>query len=99
MQYGRTDSAAVGYTVHVDNLCTDPNLLALYNSLDGGARYVFQPVQDAVPDYNLPNLAAGQVFGTARGTQIRVVIVDTGAFMDPRSCEDWWIIRPGYGAC
>lgn len=92
-KYTRDDSAAPnGYAVHVDNICTDPNLLALYNSLDSGARYVYQGYPYA---YNLPNLPAGRQFGTARGTEIRVAVVDSGAFMDPRSCGDWWLIRPG----
>jgi hypothetical protein len=99
LQYGRTDSAASGYTVHVDNICTDPNLLNLYNSLDGGARYVYKGTPDTTPDYNLPNLPAGQVFGTARGTQVRVAIVDSGAYMDPRSCNEWWQIRPNHPGC
>ena len=35
LRYPREDSAgAAGYTVHVDGLCTDPNLLALYTQLD-----------------------------------------------------------------
>jgi hypothetical protein len=90
-RYTREDSSgSLGYTLFVDNVCTDPNLLALYASLDGGARYVF-----GGGSYNLPNLPAGQVFATARGSEIRVAVVDTGAFMDPRSCNEWWQIRPG----
>ena len=99
LKYTREDSAATGYLVHVDNICTDPNLLALYNSLNGGARYVFYPTQDHGVDYNLPNLPAGQVFGTARGGEIRVAIVDSGAVMDPRSCNEWWQVRPGHSGC
>ncbi len=91
LHFTREDSAARGYTVHVDNICTDPNLLALYNALDGGARYAYPS-----PGYNLPGLTAGKVFGTARGAEIGVALVDTGAFMDPRSCLEWWEIRPGY---
>src|SRR5579859_518570 len=92
-KYTRDDSVAPnGYTLHMDNLCTDPNLLALYHALDTGARYIYRG-----PSYNLPNLPAGQLFGTARGAEVRVAIVDSGAFMDPRSCGDWWEIRPGRG--
>jgi hypothetical protein len=97
LHYGREDSAALGYTVHVDNICTDPNLLALYNALDDpdGPRYEYP-----VASYNLPNLPAGKSFGTARGTEVVVAIVDSGGFMDPRSCNEWWQIRPGYaGSC
>lgn len=88
LKYTREDSVGPsGYTLHVDNICIDPNLLALYAAHDGGARYVFQGYPYG---YNLPNLPAGQMFGTARGSEIRVAIVDSGAFMDPRSCNEWW---------
>jgi hypothetical protein len=95
-KYTRDDSVGPnGYTVHVENICTDPNLLALYNSLDnaGGPRYVYYGPADGTPDYNLPTLPAGQVFGTARDSEIRVGIVDSGAFMNPLSADEWWQIR------
>ncbi|MCC7358514.1 MAG: hypothetical protein IT317_03505 [Anaerolineales bacterium] len=99
-KYTREDSVAPnGYLVHVDNICTDVNLLALYNSLNQGARYVYLGVQDHNVDYNLPNLPAGQVFGTARGGEVRVAVVDSGTFLDPRSCNEWWQIRPGHPGC
>ncbi|MBN1179852.1 MAG: hypothetical protein JXD18_11600 [Anaerolineae bacterium] len=94
LRYTREDSSgAPGYTVHIDNICTDPNLLALYNQLDdpAGPRYVYPN-----PSYDLPNLPAGQPLGVARNTEIVVAIVDTGAFLDSRSMNDWWQIRPGY---
>lgn len=98
LRYTREDSSASpGYTVHVDNICTDPNLLTLYSELDdpNGPRYEYPN-----RSYQLPNLYAGQPFGTARGSEIVVAIVDTGAFMDPRSCNEWWQIQPGYsGPC
>ncbi len=96
-KYTREDSVGPnGYTLHVDNICTDPNLLAVYNSLDAasGPRYVYVGQGYG---YDLPTLAAGQVFGTARGSEIVIAIADTGAFMDPRSCNEWWQIRPGQG--
>jgi hypothetical protein len=103
LRYTREDSSgSPGYTLHVDNICTDPDLLALYESLDApdGPRYVFVPPRNRPYAYNLPNLPAGQTFGTARDTEIVVAIVDTGTFMDPRSCHEWWQVRPGYtGAC
>jgi hypothetical protein len=98
LRYTREDSSgSAGYTVHIDNICTDPNLLALYNTLDNpdGPRYQYPN-----PSYNLPNLPAGKPIGTAREGEIVVAITDTGAFMDPRSCNEWWQIRPGYsGIC
>lgn len=103
LRYTREDSSgSPGYTLHVDNICTDPNLLALYKSLDdpGGPRYVYKPPSQRPYAYDLPNLPAGQPLGTARDGEIVVAIVDTGTFMDPRSCNEWWQIRPGYaGAC
>ena len=97
LHYTREDSAAVGYTLHVDQICTDPNLLALYNSLDApaGPRYQYPS-----SGYNLPVLAAGQPFGTTGFGEMVVAVVDTGAFQDTRSCNEWWQIRPGYtGSC
>jgi hypothetical protein len=98
LRYTREDSSgSQGYTVHVDKICTDPNLLALYRQLDdpNGPRYRYPS-----PSYNLPVMPAGKVFGTARGNEAVVAIVDTGPFMDPRSCDEWWQVRPGYsGGC
>ena len=97
LHYTREDSSATGYTVHIDQICTDPNLVALYNSLDdaNGPRYDFPSA-----GYNLPTLAAGQMLGTTSSQDMVVAITDTGAFQDPRSCNEWWQIRPGYGgAC
>jgi hypothetical protein len=88
LRYTRGDSACcAGFTLHVDNICTDPNLLALYNSLDapGGPRYQYPNSQ-----YSLPNLPAGKPFGTARDTEVVVAIADAGCFLDPRSCQDFW---------
>jgi hypothetical protein len=103
LRYSRDDSAgSAGYTVHVDNICADPNLLALYDSLDNptGPRYTYVPPGERPYSYDLPNLAEGEVFGTARSEELVVAIVDTGAFIDTRSCTDWWQIRPGYaGSC
>ena len=98
LRYAREDTAgAAGYTVHVEGLCTDPNLLTLYNQLDvaNGARYVYPS-----GPYPLPVLPAGKPIGVARGNEVVVAVVDTGSFMDPRSCNEWWQIRPGYtGTC
>lgn len=93
LHYTREDSAARGYTLHIDQICTNPNLLALYNSLDraDGPRYVYPS-----DGYDLPTLAAGQTFGTTSNNDMVVAIADTGAYQDPRSCNEWWQIRPGY---
>ena len=97
LHYTREDTSAVGYTIHIDNICTDPNLLALYESLDNenGPRYDYPS-----SGYNLPALPAGKMIGTTGMGDMVVAITDTGAFMDTRSCNEWWQIRPGYtGSC
>jgi hypothetical protein len=78
LKYTPDDHVIGGYTLHMENICVEPRLLALYQSWN-----------DAGRDY-LPALRAGQAFGRARGDEIGVVIRDRGAFMDPRSRKDWW---------
>ncbi|MGD1994675.1 MAG: hypothetical protein PVI59_15885 [Anaerolineae bacterium] len=100
LRYTREDSSgSPGYTVHIDNICVDPNLLSLYEALDDpdGPRYVYVPPNSRPYGYDLPNLPAGKVIGVAKEEEIVVAIVDTGVFLDPRSCNDWWQLRPGYG--
>jgi hypothetical protein len=83
--YTREDTVANGYAVHIENVCVDPNLLALYRSQitsDGWRK-----------TGKLPALRNNQPFGTALNTEILVAIRDRGSFMDPRSRKDWW---PGY---
>ena len=48
---GRGDSVMPGYTVHIEGLCTDPKLLALYNQLNAanGPCYVFPALPVAGP--------------------------------------------------
>jgi hypothetical protein len=99
LRYTREDSSAIGgYSVFVDNICTDPNLLALYRQLDdpNGPRYKYSATRPYA--YNLPNLPAGHPLGTAKGGEVVVAISDTGRFWDPRSCNEWWRVRPGYSA-
>ena len=71
-----------GYTIHVENVCVEPDLVALYREGDDKGRT------------ELPALAAGQAFGVALGHEIRVAIRDVGSFMDPRSRKDWWVGHP-----
>lgn len=78
LKYTREDNVVSGYTLHIDGFCTDPNLFALYQQQNTQGRN------------NLPALGSGEVFGTAQGSDVRVVIRDTGSFMDPRSRRDWW---------
>jgi hypothetical protein len=80
--YTRQDSVAAGYVVHLQGVCVDPNLLALYraqNNADGWRT-----------NNRLPALRNDQPLGTMLGEEVRVVIRDKGSFMDPRSSKDWW---------
>jgi hypothetical protein len=76
--YTREDTPAYGYVVHLEGVAVAPELVALYQELSTAGRH------------NLPALRNGEVLGTAGGTSIKVAIRDTGMFMDPRACKDWW---------
>ncbi|MBI3942597.1 MAG: hypothetical protein HY326_06240 [Chloroflexi bacterium] len=78
LKYTREDNVIYGYTLHLENLCVDPQLLALYQSLNAAGRH------------QLPALAGGQPIGRAAGSQVGVAIRDTGTFMDPRARNSWW---------
>ena len=78
LKYTREDNVVYGYTVHIENLCVDFNLLAAYRQADSRGRS------------SLPALRNGQAVGTAAGNEIRVAVRDVGSFMDPRSRKDWW---------
>jgi hypothetical protein len=78
LKYTREDHVVYGYTIHVENICVEPSLLALYQEWNEAGRA------------ELPALRAGQPFGRARGQEIGVAIRDTGRFMDPRWRPDWW---------
>ncbi len=80
--YTRQDTVADGYAVHIEDVCVDPNLLALYRAqTDADGWHVTG---------QLPALRNNQALGTASNTQIKVAIRDRGTFMDPRSRKDWW---------
>jgi hypothetical protein len=78
VKYTREDNVVAGYTLHVDNVCVDRNLIALYNQRNSEGRR------------NLPALREGQAFGRANSSELIVAIRDWGTFMDPRSRKDWW---------
>jgi len=78
LKYTRNDNVILGYTLHVENVCVEPNLLALYQVSNSAGRG------------QLPALRPGQAFGYARGGETGVAIRDNGTFMDPRSRADWW---------
>ncbi len=81
VKYTRTDNVKHGYTLHMESVSVDSNLLALYRQANAAGRG------------ELPALRAGQAFAMAASTEIRVAIRDTGTFMDPRSRKDWWRAR------
>ena len=78
LTYTREDSPAVGYMVHLEDICVDPNLLDLYRRLDADGRHM------------LPAIHNDEQVGTAASDQVLVAVRDTGSFMDPRSRKDWW---------
>lgn len=71
-----------GYVVHLMNLCVDPALVALYRAQlsTDGRRSTMQ----------LPALRNNQPIGTAAGVTLTMAVRDGGAYMDPRSLNDWW---------
>lgn len=76
--YTRDDSVANGYAVHLENLCVDPELLAIYRgSVAAGRGY-------------LPALREDQPLGSAGLGDVLVAVRDRGVFFDPRSRRDWW---------
>ncbi len=77
LHIGREDEF-FGYVIHIDGVCTDPDLLARYRQNHAAGRG------------SLPALRGHQAFGVAAGREIQVAVRDTGSFMDPRSRNDWW---------
>jgi hypothetical protein len=78
LKYTREDNVVRGYTLHLEGICVEPRLVALYDAWNSSGR-----------EY-LPALRAGQALGRAQGGEIRVAIRDSGTFLDPRSRKDWW---------
>ncbi len=78
LKYTGEDNVVYGYTLHLEDICVDPDLVALYEYWNDAGRG------------QLPALVEGQAFATAGSSEIRVSIRDTGAFLDPRSDKDWW---------
>ena len=78
LKFTREDNVVWGYTLHLEDVCVDPGLLALYNDLNAQGRG------------RLPALRPGQPFARALSASPGVAIRDNGSFMDPRSIKDWW---------
>lgn len=80
--YTRRNSVASGYVVHMEDICVNPNLVALYR-----AQLDAEGWNDTG---RLPALRNNQALGQALGLEIKVAVRDAGSFMDPRSQKDWW---------
>ncbi len=80
--YTRDDSVAFGYAIHLENICVDANLLALYQAQNDANGYRSTGF--------LPALHEEEFFAIALDTEIQVAIRDRGTFLDPRSRKDWW---------
>jgi hypothetical protein len=78
LKYSREDNVLKGYTLHLERICVEPSLLALYRQMDRAGRW------------NLPAIKAGRPFARASGSSLGLVIRDSGNWMDPRCCNDWW---------
>lgn len=77
LHIGREDGFG-GYVIHIEGVCVDPDLVALYQQLHAAGRR------------ELPALRGREPFGRAISDEIRVAVRDTGHFLDPRSRNDWW---------
>ncbi len=78
LKYTGEDNIVSGYALHVVGVCIEPKLRAAYADANAKGRA------------GLPGIATGHPFARARGSSVRVMIRDTGAFMDPRVRKDWW---------
>lgn len=78
LKYTREDSVAAGYTVHIEDICVDPNLIRTYQNLNAQGRG------------ELPAVRGGDEVGVARTNEVKMAIRDTGQFLEPRSRKDWW---------
>jgi len=78
LKYTGEDNIVYGYALHVLDVCVEPKLRETYVDANAKGRA------------SLPALAIGRSFARARGATVRVVVRDTGAFMDPRVRKDWW---------
>jgi hypothetical protein len=77
LRVGNEDNLS-GYVIHLEDVCVEPDLLALYRDLNDAGRE------------RLPVLDGRQPVGRALGGEIKVAIRDSGHFLDPRSRNDWW---------
>ncbi|MBK8049157.1 MAG: hypothetical protein IPK16_19790 [Anaerolineales bacterium] len=76
--YTREDTVANGYVVHLENICVDPALVALYQASNAAGRGA------------LPALRQDETLGTMAQDALLIAVRDRGTFTDPRSRLDWW---------
>ncbi|HLF25711.1 MAG TPA: hypothetical protein VJG32_05200 [Anaerolineae bacterium] len=81
VKYTREDDIVSGYTLYLEKVCVEPNLLALYRSSNAAGRD------------QLPVLRGRQPLGRATGQEIGVAVRDSGRFQDPRVRNAWWLGR------
>jgi hypothetical protein len=77
--YTRRDTAAIGYMIHLEDFAVHPDLLALYRQMNAAGRR------------RLPALRNGEIVGIADRGSVKIATRDTGSFLDPRTCKDWWM--------
>jgi len=77
--YTRRDTAAIGYMIHLEDFAVHPDLLALYRQMNAAGRR------------HLPALRNGEIVGIADRGSVKIATRDTGRFLDPRTCKDWWM--------
>ncbi len=78
ISYTRGDTAANGYLIHLEDFAVNPGLVALYQNLNAAGRS------------ELPALRNGEIIGVADRGTVKIATRDTGRFLDPRACKDWW---------
>ena len=78
LTYTRRDTAAVGYLIHLEDFAVNPGLIALYQATNAAGRG------------QLPALRNGDIIGIADRGTVKIATRDTGQFLDPRACKDWW---------
>lgn len=77
LHIGREDEL-FGYVIHIEDVCVDPDLVALYRQSHAAGRH------------SLPALRGHAPFGRASGNEVKAAVRDWGLFLDARSRNDWW---------
>jgi hypothetical protein len=93
LKYAREDSAgAQGYTLHIDRICTDPNLLALYNVLDNpsGPRW-----RVSEPELSAAEHASPAIRSASRAARKWCWRLSTAASSWTRARNEWVARPPG----